>query len=196
MIIRSSEFILSGTQIKHLPTDRLPEIMMSGRSNVGKSSLINMFLRNNKMARISQTPGKTQTLNYFLVNKEFYLVDVPGYGYAKISQQKREEFGHMMEEYIAHRDTLKIILLLVDFRHKPTGDDISMYQFVKYYNIPVAIIATKKDKVLRSQYKKQEKLIKETLQLDSNDYFIVTSSETREGLEEMYDLVDKIIQNQ
>ena len=182
MIIKQSEFILSGTNLSHLPKDNLPEFMLSGRSNVGKSSFINMVLNNNKMARISQNPGKTQTLNFFLVNKEFYLVDVPGYGYARVSQQQRELFGKMMEEYISKRENLKMVFLLVDFRHKPTNDDCLMYDFVKYYHIPVTIIATKKDKVKRSQYKAQEKLIKETLNLQEGDTFITTSSETKEGL--------------
>ena len=182
MIIKQSEFILSGTNLSHLPKDNLPEFMLSGRSNVGKSSFINMVLNNNKMARISQNPGKTQTLNFFLVNKEFYLVDVPGYGYARVSQQQRELFGKMMEEYISKRENLKMVFLLVDFRHKPTNDDCLMYDFVKYYHIPVTIIATKKDKVKRSQYKAQEKLIKETLKLQEGDTFITTSSETKEGL--------------
>lgn len=182
MIIKQSEFILSGTNLSHLPKDNLPEFMLSGRSNVGKSSFINMVLNNNKMARISQNPGKTQTLNFFLVNKEFYLVDVPGYGYARVSQHQRELFGKMMEEYISKRENLKMVFLLVDFRHKPTNDDCLMYDFVKYYHIPVTIIATKKDKVKRSQYKAQEKLIKETLNLQEGDTFITTSSETKEGL--------------
>ena len=182
MIIKQSEFILSGTNLSHLPKDNLPEFMLSGRSNVGKSSFINMVLNNNKMARISQNPGKTQTLNFFLVNKEFYLVDVPGYGYARVSQHQRELFGKMMEEYISKRENLKMVFLLVDFRHKPTNDDCLMYDFVKYYHIPVTIIATKKDKVKRSQYKAQEKLIKETLKLQEGDTFITTSSETKEGL--------------
>ena len=195
MKIKEAEFILSGTKINHLPTDNLPEIMLSGRSNVGKSSFINMVLNNHKLARISQTPGKTQTLNYFLVNKEFYFVDVPGYGYAKISQQKRLEFASMMEEYIANREQLKMIFLLVDYRHKPTSDDIMMYDYLKYYNIPVTVIATKKDKLKRSEYVKQEKLIKDTLKLDKNDLFIGTSSETKVGLDEVLALLDKIINN-
>ena len=182
MIIKESEFVLSGTNLSHLPKDNLPELMLSGRSNVGKSTFINMVLNNHKMARISSNPGKTQTLNFFLVNKEFYLVDVPGYGYARVSQQQRELFGKMMEEYISQRENLKTVFLLVDFRHKPTGDDCLMYDFVKYYHIPVTIIATKKDKVKRSQYKAQEKLIKETLKLQEGDTFITTSSETKEGL--------------
>lgn len=194
MKIKESEFILSGTSIAHLPKDNLPEIMLCGRSNVGKSSFINLVLNNNKMARISQTPGKTQTLNFFLVNKEFYLVDVPGYGYAKVSQSQRELFGRMMEEYIANRESLKAVFLLVDYRHKPTGDDQMMYEFVKYYNIPVVIIATKKDKVKRSQYKIQENLIKATLGLSSDDIFIATSSETREGLEEVLNILDLKLQ--
>ena len=182
MIIKESEFVLSGTNLSHLPKDNLPEFMLSGRSNVGKSSFINMVLNNHKMARISSNPGKTQTLNFFLVNKEFYLVDVPGYGYARVIQQQRELFGRMMEEYMSQRENLKMVFLLVDFRHKPTGDDCLMYDFVKYYHIPVTIIATKKDKVKRSQYKAQEKLIKETLKLQEGDTFITTSSETKEGL--------------
>ena len=142
MKITSAEFIVSGTKIIHFPTDELPEVLFCGRSNVGKSSFINALVNRKALARTSSNPGKTQTVNFFKINNNFYLVDVPGYGYAKVSKSLKETFGQMIEEYLMKRTTLKKAFLLVDYRHEPTQDDVLMYQFLKYHYFPVCVIAT------------------------------------------------------
>ena len=128
MIIRDAKFVTSGTTLEHYPDDNLPEVLICGRSNVGKSTFINSVLNRKNIAHVSGKPGKTQTLNYYLVNNEFYFVDVPGYGYAKVSKKDRASFGVMIEEYLVNREQLKIVIQLVDFRHKPSEDDVLMYQ--------------------------------------------------------------------
>ena len=139
------------------PEDNLPEFLLVGRSNVGKSSFINTLIERKNFARTSAKPGKTQTLNFYLVNKAFYLVDVPGYGYASVSKEKQKKFGLMIEEYLAKRKELQRVFMIVDFRIKPTEDDVLMYQYLKYYDIPVTLILNKTDKVGSS---KREKSIK------------------------------------
>lgn len=191
MKIKEVEFIKSGTRNIHLPEDGLPEFMFAGRSNVGKSSFINALLGRKSIARVSQRPGKTQTLNVFRLNGEIYLIDLPGYGYAAVSKTLKEEFGKMIEEYVINRKELKKAFLLVDFRHAPSKDDILMYDFLKYYHIPTVIIATKQDKVKRSLHSKQIKLLKSTLELDENDSFIVTSSEKKVGMDLVLDEIEK-----
>ena len=160
MHITKAEYIKSCVKAEHYPTDGLPEMIFAGRSNVGKSSFINSLTNRKHLARVSSRPGKTQTLNFYNINDMMYLVDVPGYGYAKVNRSLKESFGRMIEEYLVERDELILGVLLVDYRHKPTAEDIAMYQLYKYYEIPSVVIGTKKDKVNRSQYKKQEKLIK------------------------------------
>ncbi len=183
MEITKAVFVTSAVSNDGIPNeDHLPEFMFCGRSNVGKSSFINALVRQKNLARTSQNPGKTQTLNIFLCNDSFYLVDVPGYGYARVSKSIKEKFGKMIEEYVTKREELKMTFLLVDFRHKPTEDDILMYNFLKYYNLPVTVIATKSDKVKNMDRKKNKEKIKETLNLSAEDSFIVTSSENNEGI--------------
>ena len=133
MIIKSANYVIGGTKISHFPTDNLPEVLFVGRSNVGKSSFINA-LCNKTIARTSSNPGKTQVINFFMINDSFYFVDVPGYGYARVSKTKIEEFGKMIENYITNRVNLKAVFLLVDFKVGPTKDDILMYEFLKFYN--------------------------------------------------------------
>ena len=147
-------------RISQYPDDRKSEFLILGRSNVGKSSFINTIINRKNMARTSSKPGKTQTLNFYLVNNEFYIVDVPGYGYAQTSKKRMEKFGLMIEEYLKERQNLKHIFLLIDYRHKPTEDDLLMYKFLKYYNLPVTIVCTKYDKVNRGLREKQDDLIK------------------------------------
>ena len=149
MIIKKSEFIKSAVDLKSLPEDIRTEIMFCGRSNVGKSSFINMITNRKSLARTSSNPGKTQTLNFYLINDLFYFVDVPGYGYANVSKAIKETFGKMIESYVKNRENLKLAFLLVDFRHKPTEDDCLMYNFLKYYNVNVCVIATKCDKIIK-----------------------------------------------
>jgi len=189
MKISSAYFIVSGTKIAHFPTDNLPEVLFCGRSNVGKSSFINALVNRKALARTSSNPGKTQTVNFFLVNKCFYLVDVPGYGYARVSKSMKEEFGKMIEEYLTKRTNLKRAFLLVDYRHEPTNDDVLMYQFLKAYNIKVCVIATKMDKLKNSELVKNKKAIINKLNLSSEDIFIATSSETKKGILETLDVI-------
>ena len=194
MHITKAEYIKSCVKAEHYPTDGLPEMIFAGRSNVGKSSFINSLTNRKHLARVSSRPGKTQTLNFYNINDMMYLVDVPGYGYAKVNRSLKESFGRMIEEYLVERDELILGVLLVDYRHKPTAEDIAMYQLYKYYEIPSVVIGTKKDKVNRSQYKKQEELIKETLGFDQDDVFVAYSSETHEGRDEVWEIFLDLIQ--
>lgn len=193
MKISSADFVVSGTKIAHFPTDNLPEVLFCGRSNVGKSSFINALVNRKSLARTSCNPGKTQTVNFYLVNKCFYLVDVPGYGYARVSKSMKEGFGKMIEEYLTKRETLKRAFLLVDYRHEPTNDDVLMYQFLKAYDIKVCVIATKMDKLKNSELVKNKKAIINKLGLASEDIFIATSSETKKGILETLELIEKSI---
>jgi GTP-binding protein len=193
MIIKKAEYIKSGTKMEHFPEEGMPEIMLCGRSNVGKSSFINMALQRKNIAHTSCKPGKTQTLNFYLVNEQFYFVDVPGYGYAHVDQKTRESFGIMIDNYLLNRQSLKAVILLVDFRHEPTKDDVLMYNYLKHFNKKVIVVCTKLDKIKKSQYFKNLKIVKTTLNLDKEDEIVVTSSETREGREEFFEILKKYI---
>ncbi len=181
MEIVKAEYITSIVKYEMLPDKTLPQFLFCGRSNVGKSSFINALVGQKNLARTSQNPGKTQTINLYLINEMFYLVDVPGYGYARVAKEKKKEFGLMIENFLKETDKLKICFLLVDFRHKPTEDDVLMYNYLKYYNFNVKVIATKSDKVKNKDRKKNKELILETLNIKPSD-LIITSSEKREGL--------------
>ena len=195
MIIREVEFTTSAAQQSQYPIDSLPEIALSGRSNVGKSSFINSILRRKNVAYTSSRPGKTQTLNFFKINDKFYFVDVPGYGYAKVSKADRLRFGEMIEEYLVTRTTLKLAILLVDFKVGPTEDDLLMYQFLKFHEIPVLIIATKKDKVKNSIQHKTQVAILEKLQLSVDDTFYAYSAESNKDMEKIHDIVEELLNN-
>lgn len=180
-------------RISQYPTDNLPEFLLVGRSNVGKSSFINTLVERKNFAHTSSKPGKTQTLNFYLVNKKFYLVDVPGYGYASKGKAQQKKFGLMIEEYLKNRPNLKQVFLLVDYRHKPTEDDCLMYNFLKYYNLDIKIVATKYDKISKNNRIKQDKLIKDALKLSDNESFIPFSTITKKGKEELYqEILNKI----
>ena len=166
-------------RISQYPEDKKNEFLLLGRSNVGKSSFINTLIERKNFARTSSKPGKTQTLNFYLVNDNFYLVDVPGYGFANVSKDTQKKFGIMIEDYLRTRENLKCVFLLVDYRHKPTEDDILMYNFLKYYNLNVIVVATKYDKITKNNRLKQDKLIKETLKLGENDLFVPFSTITK-----------------
>ena len=194
MVITKAEFVISAVKNAGLPVHNEPEFMFCGRSNVGKSSFINALTNRKKLAKTSSNPGKTQTLNVYHINDRLYFIDVPGYGYANVSKTVKATFGKMIEEYIVGRENLKLVFLLVDFRHKPTADDVTMYQFLKYYHKDVCIIGTKADKVKKSEYAKNKKLILETLQLASTDSFILTSSETRFGMDAVLEKIDAFSQ--
>ena len=177
------------TRISQYPTDNFDEFLLVGRSNVGKSSFINTLIERKNFARTSSKPGKTQTLNFYLINNSFYLVDVPGYGYASVSKDRQKKFGIMIEEYIKTRHNLRKVFLLIDYRHKPTEDDVIMYDYLKYYNLDVTIIATKYDKISKNGRIKQDKLIKETLKLNEEDNFIPISTITKKGRNEVLELI-------
>ena len=181
---------ISAVRISQYPEDHLPEFMLVGRSNVGKSSFINTLIERKNFARTSSKPGKTQTLNFYLVNNAFYLVDVPGYGYASVSKDKQKKFGLMIEEYLKNRSNLKHVFLLIDYRHKPTEDDVLMYEFLKYYNLDITIVATKYDKISKNNRLKQDKLIKDTLKLSADDEFVTFSTITKKGRSEILDILE------
>ena len=193
MEITSVEEPIIAVRISQYPEDKKSEFLILGRSNVGKSSFINTIINRKNLARTSSKPGKTQTLNFYLVNKEFYIVDVPGYGYANTSKKQQEKFGIMIEEYLKQRPYLKHVFLLVDYRHKPTEDDILMYKFLKYYNLPVTIVCTKFDKVNRSLRAKQDDVIKKTLDPALGDEIVNFSSVTRVGKDRIYEIIENII---
>ena len=194
MKINNVEFVTSAVRKSQYPEDKLPEFLMIGRSNVGKSSFINTLVHRKNIARTSSIPGKTQTLNFFLVNDIFYLVDVPGYGFAKVSKSLKQKFGMIIEDYIQERDNLKMVFMLIDFRHKPSSDDVLMYDYLKYYNKKVTIVATKSDKVSKNSYSKNEKIIRETLNMDTNDNIILFSSVTKNGKQEVQNIIEQIIE--
>ena len=193
MEVTSVDEPIIAVRISQYPEDKKPEFLILGRSNVGKSSFINTIINRKNLARTSSKPGKTQTLNFYQVNKEFYIVDVPGYGYAATNKKQIEKFGIMIEEYLKKRVNLKHIFLLIDYRHKPTEDDILMYKFLKYYNLPVTIVCTKYDKVNRSLREKQDDLIKKTLEPALGDEIINFSSVTKIGKERIYEIIENII---
>ncbi|MEG2457664.1 MAG: ribosome biogenesis GTP-binding protein YihA/YsxC [Bacilli bacterium] len=177
-------------RISQYPTDDKPEFLIVGRSNVGKSSFINSICERKNYARTSSKPGKTQTLNFYQINNKFYLVDVPGYGYAAVEGKKKEKFGLMIEEYVKNRPNLKHVFLLIDYRHKPTENDLLMYDFLKYYNLSVTVVATKYDKIGKSKKDKQDKLIRSTLDIALGDDIITFSSVTKSGKDKVYEIIE------
>lgn len=193
MKVTNAEIVISAVSQKQYPADRLPEIALAGRSNVGKSSFINTLINRKNLARTSSKPGKTQTLNFYRINEFFYFVDVPGYGYAKVSKSEREKWGGMMEEYFQTRDTLKTVLLITDIRHEPSKDDVQMYHFLKHFELPVIIVGTKLDKIPKNKKSQHIKRTKEAFQMEAEDYLLPFSSETGEGKEEAWGLLKKYI---
>ena len=185
MKILDVKLTISAVRKSQFPTDMKTEFLLVGRSNVGKSSFINTLINRKNFARTSSIPGKTQTLNFYLINDYFYLVDAPGYGYAKVNKQLKNKFGLIMEDYLEGRENLKMVFMLVDFRHKPTEDDILMYKYLKHYNIPVSIICTKLDKVKKNAHEKQLNLISKTLEIPKEE-LILFSSVTKTGKQETY----------
>lgn len=189
MKITSAEFIISAVRPDQYPTDALPEIALAGRSNVGKSSLINRMINRKNLARTSSQPGKTQQLNYYRINEQVYFIDFPGYGYAKVSKTEREAWGKMIERYLSGREELKLVLLIVDIRHAPSKDDCLMYDWLKHYEIPTCIVVTKADKLPKSKWEKHIKVVKETLQADPRDTLILYSSETGAGRDKLWEYI-------
>ena len=193
MRITSVELKVSAVRRSQYPTDDKPEFLMVGRSNVGKSSFINTLINRKNYARTSSNPGKTQTINFYLVNDDFYLVDAPGYGYANLSKKRQRKFGLMMEDYLMNRKNLKQVFMLIDFRHKPSSDDIMMYNFLKHYELPVTIVATKTDKIGITSQQKQRNAILEELDLVVGDEFVMFSNVTKLGKDDVYKKIRRTI---
>ncbi len=190
MKVHNVEMVISAVRPDQYPEDGLPEFALAGRSNVGKSSFINRMIGRKALARISSKPGKTQTLNFYKIEEQLFFVDVPGYGYAKVSKTEREAWGKMIERYITGREELKAVVQIVDLRHPPTADDCMMYDFLKHYSIPCIVIATKADKIPKGKWDKHKKVVKETLDMDKNDPLIVFSSEKGIGFEEAWRTIE------
>jgi GTP-binding protein len=194
MKIKQSEFVISAVGPSQYPEDGIPEVALAGRSNVGKSSLINKLLLRRNLARTSQQPGKTQTLNYYKINGELYFVDFPGYGYAKVSKSEREAWGKMIERYLRDRPPLRLVLQLVDLRHPPSVEDQRMYEWLSHYEIPMTVVATKADKVSRSQWPKHIKIIRQSLGMPGHVPLILFSSETGQGRDDLWSLIEQAAQ--
>ena len=185
MKIETSNLEVIAIRTSQYPTDNKPEFLLVGRSNVGKSSFINTMIGRKNYAKTSATPGKTQTLNFYLCNNSFYLVDVPGYGYASVSKATQKKFGLMIEEYLKTRSNLKNVFMIIDGRNKPTENDVLMYNYLKYQNIPVTIIANKQDKISVNNREKTLKNITNILKLNEDDKIIYFSSVNKKGRDEV-----------
>jgi GTP-binding protein len=196
MIIKNVELETVCGITSKLPENELPEIAFAGKSNVGKSSLINVLMNRKSLARTSAQPGKTQTINFYNVNKELYFVDLPGYGYAKVSQEIKEKWGKMIENYLKQSSQLKLIFLLIDIRHEPSQNDKNMYDWIVYNGYNPVIIATKADKINRSQLQKHLKMLREGLGVVKGTQILPFSSLSKQGREEILDMVDSYISNE
>ena len=192
MKILDVKLTISAVRQSQFPEDNKNEFLLVGRSNVGKSSFINAIISRKNFARTSAKPGKTQTLNFYLINEFFYLVDAPGYGFAKVNKQLKEKFGLIMESYLESRENLKMVFMLIDFRHKPTEDDVLMYNYLKHYNIPVTIVCTKVEKVSKNSIPKQVSIITKTLEVNKED-LVLFSSVTKLGKQEINNKLEEIL---
>lgn len=175
------------------PADGRPEVAFVGKSNVGKSSLINTMLNRKALARTSQNPGKTRTINFYDVENEIYLVDLPGYGYARAAKTEIEKWGKMIENYLLKREELRAIIMLVDIRHEPGANDRMMYDWLKHYGYNIIIVATKSDKLKRSQLQKHTSMLRKAFELEQEDILIPFSSESKSGREELWTIIDDIV---
>ncbi len=193
MKINAIELVISAIRESQYPTDNKKEFLLIGRSNVGKSSFINTIINRKSFARTSATPGKTQTLNFYKVNDTFYLVDAPGYGFAKVRKTLKKKFGLIIENYLKSRENLQRVFLLIDFRHKPTEDDLLMYNYLKYYNIPVTIICTKVDKVKKSNHQRNKNILLKELKIKDDTNIILFSTITKMGKTEVYEEIEKYL---
>lgn len=193
MIIKSAELETVCGITSKLPENELPEVAFAGKSNVGKSSLINGLLNRKALARTSSQPGKTQTINFYNINQEIYFVDLPGYGYAKVSEETKAKWGKMIERYLHSSKQLKTIFLLIDIRHEPSANDRDMYNWIVYQGYEPVVIATKLDKIKRSQVQKQLKIVREGLGLGKDSIMIPFSAQTKQGRDEILDLIESYL---
>ena len=190
MIIRNINLETVCGITSKLPENTLPEIAFAGKSNVGKSSLINALMNRKSYARISATPGKTQTINFYNINEALYLVDLPGYGYAKVSEQEKIKWGQLIERYLHGSKQLKVVFLLIDIRHEPSANDKMMYDWIIYNGYHPVIIATKLDKINRSQIQKNVKIVRQGLGMEKDGIIIPFSAETKQGRDEIWRLIE------
>ncbi len=196
MRITKSDIETVAVKPSQYPPENLKEIAFAGRSNVGKSSLLNLLTGRKKLAKVSGNPGKTRTINFFLINDEFRIVDLPGYGYAKVSKSVSESWGDMMETYIENRPNLVKIVQLVDIRHAPSKQDVQMYGYLKHFGLDGIVVATKADKVSRNQIPGQVKLIRQTLGLNKDDRVIPVSALKKTGHEELLDVIEELLEEE
>jgi len=194
MKIKKSEFVTSAVTKDQYPESPLPEIAMVGRSNVGKSSLINMLINRKNLARTSSTPGKTQLINFFDIDGKFTLVDLPGYGYARVSKEQKKTWGKIIETYLKTRENLLEVILLVDLRHKPTAEDIEMYKWIKTFGFNGIVVGTKHDKIKRSQLQKHIKIVRDALGMDGNDVLVTTSTMNRYGKYDVWEIFNELFE--
>ncbi|MCI5533420.1 MAG: ribosome biogenesis GTP-binding protein YihA/YsxC [Firmicutes bacterium] len=194
MIIKKAELETVAVKRSQYPEDNVPEIAFAGRSNVGKSSLLNLLTNRKSLARVSGAPGKTRTINFYRINDEFRIVDLPGYGYAKISKSISENWGDMMEEYFQNRQGLKKVVQLVDIRHAPSAQDVQMYEYLRHYGLDGLVVATKADKVSRNEMQKCMKTIRQTLKLGPDDLVIPVSALKRQGHDNLLAEIEKLLE--
>lgn len=193
MEVNNASLAAVGVKLEQYPTDGKPEIAFAGKSNVGKSSLINGLLNRKSLARTSSSPGKTRTINFYDVENTLYFVDLPGYGYAKAPKTEIQKWGKMIEDYLYQRETLKSIVLLIDIRHEPGTNDKMMYEWLKHYDYDIIIIATKADKIKRSQLQKHIAMIRKELNMSADEKIIPFSSMTKQGKEEIWSVFDELV---
>lgn len=196
MKINKSDLETVAVKQSQYPAPDLREIAFAGRSNVGKSSLLNLLTGRRKLARVSGSPGKTRTINFYIINDAFRIVDLPGYGYAKVAKSVSAGWGEMMERYLQNRENLVKVVQLVDIRHAPSKQDVEMYEYLRHYGLDGLVVATKADKISRNQMAKQMKLIKQTLGLSSEDVVIPVSALKKTGYQELLDEMEKILEAQ
>lgn len=194
MIIKNSDLETVAVKPSQYPPENLKEIAFAGRSNVGKSSLLNLITGRKKLARVSGSPGKTRTINFYIINGDFRIVDLPGYGYAKVSKSMSEGWGEMMERYLENRPNLVKVIQLVDIRHAPSKQDIEMYNYLRHYGLDGIVVATKADKISRNQLAKQIKLIRQTLKLSADDKVIPVSALKKTGYDELLETMDDLLE--
>lgn len=193
MIIKKSDIEAVAVKPSQYPPDNLKEIAFAGRSNVGKSSLLNLLTGRRKLAKVSGSPGKTRTINFYLINDEFRIVDLPGYGYARVSKSVSQDWGEMIEKYLQSRQSLVRVVQLVDIRHQPSKQDVEMYEYLRYYGLDGIVVATKADKVSKNQIPKQIKQIRQTLRLGKEDIVIPVSALKRTGYEDLLDVIEELL---
>ena len=196
MKINKSDLETVAVKPSQYPAPDLREIAFAGRSNVGKSSLLNLLTGRRKLARVSGSPGKTRTINFYIINDAFRIVDLPGYGYAKVAKSVSAGWGEMMERYLQNRENLVKVVQLVDIRHAPSKQDVEMYEYLRHYGLDGLVVATTADKISRNQMAKQMKLIKQTLGLSSEDVVIPVSALKKTGYQELLDEMEKILEAQ